>query len=438
MPQKKPLPLHAQIFIGLFFGLIAGLTVNFFAPQSETVKWIASNVAYPIGQIFLRLIFMVIIPLIFSAIVLGVSDLGDVGRIGRIGLKTLLFTVVITGLGVLAGVVLVNLFKPGEGIAQESRQALMSTLQGNQNVGTILTNAQQTKSAVQTLLDFIPRNPFVDATFAFDPSYQGGGLLAIMFFALIFGIAMALCEKERVEPLTKVFQGLYDVVMKIIDFVMRLAPFGVAALIFSAASQLGVQIIATLGMYVFVVMLALTIHQFITYGLILQFFAKRNPIEFFKSIWEVILTAFSTSSSNATLPTSIRVTTEKLKINQDIANFILTVGSTANQNGTALYEGITVLFLAQFYGVDLSLGQQISVVLLSILAGVGTAGVPGGSLPLVVLVLQTIGVPAEGIGVILGVDRVLDMSRTVVNVTGDITLAAWVESSESQRASVGV
>jgi DAACS family dicarboxylate/amino acid:cation (Na+ or H+) symporter len=436
MTQKKLIPLHTQIFIGLFIGLIAGFAVNFFAPQSEAVKWIASNVAYPIGQVFLRMIFMVIVPLIFSAIVLGVSDLGDVGRIGRVGLKTLLFTVVITGLGVLMGVFLVNLFKPGKGISEENRQALMSTLQGNQSVSTILSNAQQTKSAVQTLLDFIPRNPFVDATFAFDSSYQGGGLLAIMFFALIFGIAMAVCENERTEPLTKVFQGLYDVVMKIIDFAMRLAPFGVAALIFSAASQLGFQIIATLGMYVFVVMLALTIHQFITYGLILQFFAKRNPIEFFKNIWEVILTAFSTSSSNATLPTSIRVTVEQLKINQDIANFVLTVGSTANQNGTALYEGITVLFLAQFYGIDLSLGQQVSVVLLSILAGVGTAGVPGGSLPLVVLVLQTIGVPAEGIGIILGVDRVLDMSRTVVNVTGDITLAAWVESSEPQAAKV--
>jgi DAACS family dicarboxylate/amino acid:cation (Na+ or H+) symporter len=436
MTQKKLIPLHKQIFIGLFIGLIAGLAVNFFAPQSEAVKWIASNVAYPIGQVFLRMIFMVIVPLIFSAIVLGVSDLGDVGRIGRVGLKTLLFTVVITGLGVLMGVFLVNLFKPGKGISEENRQALMSTLQGNQSVSTILSNAQQTKSAVQTLLDFIPRNPFVDATFAFDSSYQGGGLLAIMFFALIFGIAMAVCENERTEPLTKVFQGLYDVVMKIIDFAMRLAPFGVAALIFSAASQLGFQIIATLGMYVFVVMLALTIHQFITYGLILQFFAKRNPIKFFKNIWEVILTAFSTSSSNATLPTSIRVTVEQLKINQDIANFVLTVGSTANQNGTALYEGITVLFLAQFYGIDLSLGQQVSVVLLSILAGVGTAGVPGGSLPLVVMVLQTIGVPAEGIGIILGVDRVLDMSRTVVNVTGDITLAAWVESSEPQAAKV--
>ncbi len=434
----KKIPLHLQIFIGLLIGLVMGLVVNALAPQSEGVKWLASNVAYPVGQVFLRLIFMVIIPLIFAAIVLGVSDLGDIGRIGRVGLKTLLFTLVITSLGVVMGVCLVNLFKPGEGISEHNRHMLMATLQSNPAVGTVLAHAQQTKSAVQTLLDFIPRNPFLEATFAFDSSYQGGGLLAIMFFALIFGIAIAQCEKARVEPLTKVFQGVYDVVMKIIDFAMRLAPFGVAALIFATASQLGFQLIATLGMYMFVVMLALAIHQFITYGLILQFFVKRSPIEFFKSIWEVMLTAFSTSSSNATLPTSIRVTTEQLKINPDIANFVLTVGSTANQNGTALYEGITVLFLAQFYGIDLSLGQQVSVVLLSILAGVGTAGVPGGSLPLVVIVLQTIGIPAEGIGIILGVDRILDMSRTVVNVTGDITLAAWVEAAEPKPLKANV
>jgi DAACS family dicarboxylate/amino acid:cation (Na+ or H+) symporter len=218
--------------------------------------------------------------------------------------------------------------------------------------------------------------------------------------------------------------------MKIIDLAMRLAPYGVAALIFTATSQLGFQIIAILAKYVFVVLLALAFHQFITYGIIIKLGAKRNPIEFFKGIVEVMLTAFSTSSSNATLPTSMRVSVENLGINRDISNFVLTIGSTANQNGTALYEGITVLFLAQFYGIELSVGQQVLVVLLAVLAGVGTAGVPGGSLPLVVLVLQQIGVPVEGIGVILGVDRILDMSRTVVNVTGDITLAAWVESAE--------
>jgi DAACS family dicarboxylate/amino acid:cation (Na+ or H+) symporter len=427
---RKKLALHTQIFIGLTAGLVAGLLVNIFFPNDETVKWIAKEIAYPIGQVFLRLIFMVIVPLIFSALALGVADLGDVKKIGRVGIKTLLFTVVITALGVVVGILLVNLFQPGVGLSQESRNLLMSTLSQNQAVSSILSSASESKSFTQTLLDFIPRNPFVEVTFFLDPNYRGGGLIAMMFFALMFGIAMTLCEPEKMETLTKVLQGINDVVMKIIDVAMRLAPYGVAALIFTATSQLGFQIVAILAKYVFVVLFALAFHQFITYGIIIKLGAKRNPIEFFKGIVEVMLTAFSTSSSNATLPTSMRVSVENLGINRDISNFVLTIGSTANQNGTALYEGITVLFLAQFYGIELSVGQQILVVLLAILAGVGTAGVPGGSLPLVVLVLQQIGVPVEGIGVILGVDRILDMSRTVVNVTGDITLAAWVESAE--------
>jgi DAACS family dicarboxylate/amino acid:cation (Na+ or H+) symporter len=412
---RKKLALHTQIFIGLTAGLVAGLLVNIFFPNDETVKWVAKEIAYPIGQVFLRLIFMVIVPLIFSALVLGVADLGDVKKIGRVGIKTLLFTVVIT--------------------SQESRNLLMSTLSQNQAVSSILSSASESKSFTQTLLDFIPRNPFVEVTFFLDPNYRGGGLIAMMFFALMFGIAMTLCEPEKMEPLTKVLQGINDVVMKIIDLAMRLAPYGVAALIFTATSQLGFQIVAILAKYVFVVLLALAFHQFVTYGIIIKLGAKRNPIEFFRGIVEVMLTAFSTSSSNATLPTSMRVSVENLGINRDISNFVLTIGSTANQNGTALYEGITVLFLAQFYGIELSVGQQVLVVLLAILAGVGTAGVPGGSLPLVVLVLQQVGVPVEGIGVILGVDRILDMSRTVVNVTGDITLAAWVESAEPVKHS---
>lgn len=431
MTASKPkLALHTKIFLGLAVGLLAGLAANLFLPNDETVKWLAKEVAYPIGQIFLRLIFMVIVPLIFSALVLGVADLGDIKKIGRVGVKTLLFTVVITALGVIVGILMVNLIQPGVGLSEESRKLLMSTLSNHQTVSSILTSASESKSFTQTLLDFIPRNPFVEVTFFLDPNYRGGGLIAMMFFALMFGIAMTLCEPERMAPLTKMLQGLNDVVMKIIDLAMQLAPYGVAALIFTATSQLGFQIIAILAKYVFVVLFALAFHQFVTYGIIIKLGAKRNPIEFFKGIVEVMLTAFSTSSSNATLPTSLRVSVETLRINRDISNFVLTIGSTANQNGTALYEGITVLFLAQFYGIDLSLGQQILVVMLAVLAGVGTAGVPGGSLPLVVLVLQQVGVPVEGIGVILGVDRILDMSRTVVNVTGDITLAAWVEAAE--------
>lgn len=429
----KKLPLHTKIFIGLFTGLVLGIFTNFFFSGNDDVKWFAANIAQPAGQIFLRMIFMIIVPLIFTAIALGVADFRDLKKIGRIGGRVLLFTFFITAISVLIGIFLVDLFQPGTGISEESRTALMQTLPNNQAVSGIITSAHESKSFVQIILDLIPRNPFQEIVFYLDPNYRGGGLLALMFFALIFGLGMAVADYEKVEPLIRTLQGVYEVVMKMIDFAMKLAPYGVAALIFSTASQLGFKIILVLLNYVLIVLGALLIHFFITYGAILKYVIKRSPVEFFKGISEVIITAFSTSSSNATLPTSIRVTHEKLKVNKDITNFVLTVGSTANQNGTALYEGITVLFLAQFFGVDLTITQQLIVVFLAILAGVGTAGVPGGSLPLVVMVMQTIGVPAEGIGIILGVDRLLDMSRTVVNVSGDIVLACWVDASEKKQ-----
>ena len=429
----KSRPLHQKIFIGLLIGTVLGTAVNLLLPGDDTVQWFAQNIAAPVGQIFLRMVFMMIIPLIFAALVLGVADLGDIKKIGRIGGKTLFFTIAISAVSILIGVTLVNIFEPGGGISDADRTLLLSSLQGNQDVGKVIQNAQESKTFVQTILDIIPRNPLQDMVFAFDPSYRGGGILSIMFFSLIFGIALSAVSSERTQPLLGAIQGLYDVVMKIIDYAMKLAPYGVAALMFSATSQLGFTILITLGQYVLVVLAALAIHQFVTYGILVYYAARRDPREFFRSIREVMLTAFSTSSSNVTLPTALRVTKEKLGVDPDITNFVLTVGSTANQNGTALYEGVTVLFLAQFYGIDLGMGEQIVVVLLSLIAGIGTAGVPGGSLPLVVLVLQTIGVPAEGIGIILGVDRLLDMSRTVVNVTGDITLATWVDASERRR-----
>jgi len=218
--------------------------------------------------------------------------------------------------------------------------------------------------------------------------------------------------------------------MKIIDIAMRLAPYGVAALVFSVSARLGVDIVLILGKFMMVVLVGLALHLLGVYSLILKYLVRVSPWKFFGRIEEVIITAFSTSSSNVTLPTALRVTEEKLHVPRNITNFVLTLGSTANQNGTALYEGVTVLFLAQFFGADLTLAQQIMVVLAAVLAGIGTAGVPGGSLPVIVLVLQSVGVPGEGIGVIIGVDRVLDMSRTVVNVTGDITAAMWVAKSE--------
>jgi DAACS family dicarboxylate/amino acid:cation (Na+ or H+) symporter len=262
-------------------------------------------------------------------------------------------------------------------------------------------------------------------------------MLAVMFFALMLGIALAVSPRQRVQPLINVLEALYEVTMVIIGFAMRLAPYGVAMLIFTLTARFGFSVVRQLGAYVAVVLFGLAFHQFVTYSLLLRLLGRTSPIEFFRGIREVMVTAFSTSSSNATLPTALRVTEENLGVPRDIAAFVLTLGSTANQNGTALFEGVTVLFLAQFFGVDLSLGKQVLVVLMSVLAGIGTAGVPGGSLPLIVPVLIAVGVPGEGIGVILGVDRLLDMCRTVLNVTGDITAAVVVARSESGRGPAG-
>ncbi len=425
--------LHSRILLGLFVGIVLGITANLFITDKQQIQWLINYFSYPLGQIFLRLIFMIVVPLIFVAIVLGVADFKDTRKIGRIGLKTIAFTVVITSVSVLIGITAVNLFQPGRQISETDREVLIQTISGTETVTGIVKTAKESKDLIQIIIDLVPRNPFAEVVYAFDPGYRGGGLLSVMFFALIFGIAMAMVDPKRTEGLNQVLQGTYDILMKIIDFAMKLAPYGVAALIFTTTSQLGFKVISLLMSYVAIVLGALLIHGIVTYGAILKYLVRTNPVTFFKNITEVIVTAFSTSSSNATLPTSIRVTNEKLKLDKDITNFVLTVGSTANQNGTALYEGITVLFLAQFYGIDLSIGSQLVIILLSILAGVGTAGVPGGSLPLVVVVLQTVGIPPEGIGIILGVDRILDMSRTVINVTGDIVLTCWIDKSERKE-----
>ncbi|MFH0766167.1 MAG: dicarboxylate/amino acid:cation symporter [Calditrichota bacterium] len=426
---RKPREQHTKIFIGLAVGIVCGLICNALFADSSLFEWLLKNLIAPLGQVFLRIIFMAVIPLIFSALALGVAELGDVRKLGRIGLKTFVYTIILTGISVFIGLTLVNVVKPGRGLTEVQRESLMSTI-STSSVQTAVEKAGQAKSIVQTLLDIIPKNPLADAVGAFDEKYTGGGILALMFFSLMVGIALALARSERTEVFEKWLQGLYDVVMKIIMLAMKLAPYGVAALVFVVTARLGLDVVLILGKYVGIVMLGLAIHMCVVYSAVLKYVIKVSPWKFFKRIDEVIITAFSTSSSNATLPTALRVSEKNLGVPRQINNFVLTLGSTANQNGTALYEGVTVLFLAQFFGVDLTFTQQATVVLASVLAGIGTAGVPGGSLPVIVLVLQSVGVPGEAIGVIFGVDRILDMSRTTLNVTGDITAAMFVAKSE--------
>jgi DAACS family dicarboxylate/amino acid:cation (Na+ or H+) symporter len=398
------------------------------ALRMETaLEWFSLNVAEFAGQIFLRLIFMAVVPLVFSALTLGIAGIGDVRKLGRMGTRTLMFTLVLSSISVAIGLVLANAVGPGERLSAEKRSELQERY-ATRDVKAV-EQAKQSKSLRDSLLDIIPRNPLQEMVGALDGSSPGGGMLAVMFFALCFGVAVTLAP-ARTGPLVNALEGLYDVSMVIIGWAMRLAPIGVAGLVFSLTAMLGFEILKTLAWYVATVLLGLALHMFGVYSLVTSVFARMSPRQFFGRITEVMLTAFATSSSNATLPTSLRVTEKNLGVRREIASFVLTVGSTANQNGTALYEGITVLFLAQVFGKDLSLAEQVTVVLMSVLAGVGTAGVPGGSLPLVAILLSRVGVPPEGLGIILGVDRLLDMCRTTLNVTGDVAVAVCVDRKE--------
>jgi dicarboxylate/amino acid:cation (Na+ or H+) symporter, DAACS family len=441
-PEKRArrFPLHTRILAGLIVGAVLGIAAHAGGsrPQlhaavdqldqdtngvDDRLDWVALNIADPIGRVFLRLVLMVVLPLIVSALALAVVELGDLRRLGSVGLKTLLLTLLLSGVAVSIGVVLVNALRPGERLSESNRNALAE--QYARGAAESVAKSREAKSVKDTLLDIIPENPFQEMVGALDGSSKGNGILAVMFFALVMGAAMAYVG-ERATALVRVFEGVYAVCMQVIDWAMQLAPLGVACLVFAMTSRLGGGVFVTLIWFLVTVMSGFAIQLCVVYPLLLIFVARQNPRTFFRAIEAAMLTAFGTSSSNATLPVSLRVAEERLGLPPAIARFVLTVGATGNQNGTALFEGVVVLFLAQVFGVDLSLGQQITVVLLAVLAGVGTAGVPGGSIPMIVLVLKSIGVPGESIAIILGIDRICDMCRTVLNVTGDLALATCV------------
>lgn len=424
--DEQGLALHWRILIGLLIGGTLGVVGNvFLGSDHESLRWAVDNVAQPMGQIFLRLIFMVVLPLVFSALVLGVAEIGDLTRLRKMGMITLALTLVLSGASVAIGLGVANTFRPGDRLSEPTRIELRERFASHDATAATLEQSRQAKPFRTVLLDLIPKNPLQEMVGALDGSSPGGGILAVMVFALIFGAAITAVP-ERTTALVSVFEGLFDVSMTIIGWAMKLAPLGVMGLIFSLTATLGLEILSTLAGYVVAVVFALLLHGIVVYGTVLRVVGRMSPVRFFRDISDALVTAFATSSSNATLPTALRVAEENLKLHREVSRFVLTVGATANQNGTALYEGITVLFLAQVFGVDLSYAQQATVVLMSVLAGVGTAGVPGGSLPLVAIVLTTVGVPAEGIGIILGVDRILDMCRTTLNVAGDLVIAACV------------
>ncbi|MBX9575769.1 MAG: dicarboxylate/amino acid:cation symporter [Caulobacteraceae bacterium] len=418
--KRGGVPLYVWMLVGFIGGLAGGLYVN----QNDLVviPWVM-EIVQAIGQIFLRLLFMLVLPLLFAALAVGVAEMGDLKSLGRVGFKTLLFTILVSAIAVGIGLGMVNYFQPGVGVDPVLAQKLLAD--GAEGAAGIVGNAPKSIEAGQFFLDMIPSNVVTAAA--------DNQILPVMVFALIFGIGMVMAKSPATDRLQESLQGLFEVMMKLINLVIKLAPIAIAALMFNLAAVFGWDVLVRLGAYAGVAVGAMAIHMFVVYPLLVMIFGGMNPLKFANGVKEPFVVAFSTASSNATLPIALKAAEEKLKLPKRISRFVLTVGATANQNGTALFEGVTVLFLAQFFGVDLNLQQQLVVMLVCILGGIGTAGVPAGSLPVVALILVMVGVPAEGIGLILGVDRFLDMCRTTLNVTGDLVAATVVSRGESDE-----
>lgn len=416
---------HAKIFIGLILGAATGVMSNMFFSTSPPLNFFQQYITDPLGKIFLNFLIMMVVPLVFASLALGVAQIGDLKKLGRIGFRTISYFLLVTTLAVTIGLTLVNLIRPGDYLPEETKTKLLGSYKGQ--ASEIKSASEKTEFGIQTLVNIVPRNPIASV------AKPNPDMLALIFFSLMIGIALTVISKEKAEPLIRILEGINDITVVIINIAMKIAPFGVFALIFSVTSRFGFNLLVALSMYVITVLLGLTIHLIGSFSLLVKVFAKYNPLKFFKKIETVMLTAFSTSSSSATLPTTISVSQTNLGIPSQITGFVLPLGATMNMNGTALFEGVTVLFLAQVFGIELSLGVQLIVVLMSVLTAIGSAGVPSGSIPLLVMVMMMVNIPAEGIAIILGVDRILDMCRTVLNVTGDITCAAYIAKAEGHE-----
>jgi DAACS family dicarboxylate/amino acid:cation (Na+ or H+) symporter len=410
---------HRRMLLALVSGFGLGAIARAFLPVN-VLDVLVDYVTQPIGQIFLRLLFVLVVPLLFSALVVGISEL-DLTQLGRLGRRTLGYTLVVSLISVVIGLVLVNVVGPGRGVSSDVLANAKSPLGASEAKGPAELNA------VDLIVNMVPKNAIAAAA--------EGDMLALIVFALLFGIALANTKSEGAQQLRGMISGLYDVCMTWIDAVLRIvAPFGVFALLFTMASRIGAGLLLNVGAYALVVVAGLALHNFGVYSLSVWLLGGMSPLAFFRGVRVAMLTAFSTSSSSATLPTAIKVAEEELKLPPHVARFVLTAGSAMNQNGTALFEGVTVLFLAQVAGVELPLDKQFMVMLISVLAGVGTAGVPAGSIPVIAMILGMLGVPPEGIGLVMGVDRLLDMCRTTVNVTGDLAAAVFVARGEPELA----
>ena len=412
--------LATRILISLVAGAVAGIVANTYFRETAWLPWTVENVAQPIGQLWLRALIMIVIPLVFASLTLGVAGLGDIRKVGRIGTKTVAYFLLSSTIATLIGLTVVNVINPGKGISEEKRDEIVAAFASKADEK--MAAAQGVEFGMDMLVNMVPRNPIRAAA--------NDDMIGLIFFALIFGAALSLLPAEKAKPLLGVLEAVGDAVVIIIGWVMRLAPIGVFALIFGVVALLGFEIMQKLLWYVLAVMAGLTFHFLVVYPILISTLGGMNPWYFFKRIRAVIITAFSTSSSNATLPTTMSVAQRELNVPRGIAGFVLPLGATMNLDGSALFGGITFLFIAQVFGIEMTLGTQFVIVAMAVVTSVGAAGVPSGMIPLLIVVLGVVGVPPGGIALILGVDRILDMCRTAVNVTGDLGAAVVIARSE--------
>jgi DAACS family dicarboxylate/amino acid:cation (Na+ or H+) symporter len=422
-PVNKGVPLHVKVLLGFVLGALLGLAAYFHGADAPLTHAVIAYGTKPLGQIFLNLLFMLVIPLMFSALVLGVGELGDIASLGRLGWKTLTYTAAVTGMAVAIGLVMVNLVQPGLHMDPALVQQAMAS--NAAKAGDIVTSGRH-MDAMQLLVNIVPHNVFAAAV-------DDKQTLGVVFFALMVGIGLVLTPSPATAAFKHALQGLFEISMRLIGLIILLAPYAVACFMFTLCAQLGWGVIVGLGWFVATVVVALAIHMFVVLPLWVRYMGGMPVRTFFRGSQEATLTAFATASSTATLPVTLRVAEENLMLPRKVSRFVLTVGASANHHGTALFEGVTVLFLAQVFGLHLPLLEQLMVLALCILGGIGTAGIPSGSLPVIAMICGIIGIRPEGIAIIIGVNTFLDMCRTALNVTGDLATAVVVSHRSGER-----
>ncbi|MDZ7738694.1 MAG: dicarboxylate/amino acid:cation symporter [Bacteroidales bacterium] len=420
--KKRKYPLWLKIIFGMILGVVWGLIAVNTGLENFTADWVK-----PWGTIFIKLLKLIAVPLIFVSLVKGITSITDITKLSRIGAKTLGLYLASTVISIVFGLVLVNLVKPGHTFSQEKRQEFQLQYENNVEESEDIAGLVKDRPPLAFFEDMVPDN-VIKAT------GDNANMLQVIFFSLLFSIAMILLEAGKIRVVKDLFDGLNDIILKIVDIVMRFAPIGVFALLSALITEFSgdVQLFVALGKYAALTIVGLLVMIFGLYPLYVRLFSKVRVRDFYKHLIPVQMVAFSTSSSAATLPVTLKQLTQKLKVSRSVANFVLPVGVTINMDGSSFYQAVSAVFIAQVFGLDLNLTQQLTIVLTATLASIGAPGVPGGAVIMLVIVLSSVGIPAEGLALIMGVERPLDMIRTVANVTGDSAVTSIVASTENE------